>query len=137
MPDSSSMKQIIIFIVIGVAVYFLFFNKKEAFGVPSRASQCAILKQNNKDIKEIVKKKCDKFDEPSSRGNINDRSECYTFAGQEITSELDMNSWCDLDENDQALIDAATNNLVSTEDMMGYERLSFGQGARAMHEQND
>lgn len=122
MPNSSSTKHIIIFIAIGIAIYFLFFNKKEGFGVPSRSSHCALLKETNKDIKEIVKKKCDKFDnEASSRGNINDRSECYTFAGQEITSELDMNSWCDLDDNDKALIDVATNNLVSTEDMMGYD----------------
>lgn len=127
MSDSSSTKQIIIFVAIGIALYFFFMHKKEGFGMPSRSSQCALVKQANKDIKEIVKKKCDKFDEPSSRGNINDRSECYTFAGQEITSELDMNSWCDLDENDQALIDAATNNLVSTEDMMGYDQPDFAR----------
>uniref|UniRef100_A0A6C0M0X2 Uncharacterized protein n=1 Tax=viral metagenome TaxID=1070528 RepID=A0A6C0M0X2_9ZZZZ len=119
--------NILIYIAIGIAIYYLFFRNTESFTSPIVANQCALLKNTNQEIKNQMNTKCGNFDEPSSRGNINQRSECYNFAGQEIVSELDSNSWCELDDNDKAIIEAATQNMTVSEtpETMGFERGSF------------
>lgn len=103
-------KNIIIFIAIGVAIYFLFFRKTETFIGSNPANQCKMLKERQQEVKSVANQKC-VIDDPSSRGNINQRSECYNLVGNDIVSDMDTNSWCQLDASDMAIIDAATMNM--------------------------
>lgn len=127
MANSEQMKYILFYIAIGVGIYFLFFHKTEKFTIPSAASQCSLIKDSNKEVKNEVVSKCGNFDAPGTRDNINQRSECYTLTGQDITSELDMNSWCQLGKDDMEILDAATQNIADTEtqETTGYDTKLF------------
>jgi hypothetical protein len=130
MFNQENSKHILLYVVIGIAIYFFFFHKKEGFFPFSRNTQCKLVTDTHAEIKNVVDTKCKTFDEPSSRGNINQRAECYTFAGQEIVSDLDKNSWCDLDENDMAIIDAAAKTMEESESALhGYDSSKFDSRA--------
>jgi hypothetical protein len=127
MVKSEQIKYTLLYVAIGVAIYYFFFHKSEAFTVPSASSQCAFVKNSNKEVKEISSAKCSNINNENNRNSINQRSECYTLAGQDITSELDMNSWCQLDKDDMDIIDAASKNIIDTE-TMGYDKSNYGFG---------
>jgi hypothetical protein len=105
-------KKIFIYIGIGLVIYFLFFNKAEGFGTINKVSHCKYLKDKQKEIKNFVTKKCNNMDVGGdSRSNINQRTECYNYVGDQIVTDLDASSWCDLDAKDLALIDEAAKTL--------------------------
>lgn len=106
-------KQILFYIAIGIAIYFLFFRKSEGFGGAAVKSQCQYLKGQQNQVHDMYKKKCDSVDvNKDSRSGINERAECYNYAGDAIVTDLDVNSWCeDIDPSDLALIDEATKTL--------------------------
>ena len=110
MPEN---KQILLYIAIGVAIYFMFFRKTEAFGSPNAKSQCQYLKGQQNSVNNMYKKKCDNLDvSKDNRTGINERAECYNYGGDAIVTDLDVNSWCDnIDPSDMALIDEATKSL--------------------------
>lgn len=105
-------KKIFLYIAIGVVLYFLLFHRTEGFGGASKVSQCKYLKDKQKEVNNMYAKKCDNMDmSKDNRTNINERTQCYNYAGDQIVTDLDASSWCDLDAKDLALIDEATKSL--------------------------
>lgn len=108
-------KSLLVYVAIGVFIYLVFFRKMEFFGSDAQSSgaQCSYVKGQQKAIKQLYKKECSNLnDNADNRTNINERADCYNYAGQDIVTEIDANSWCGLDPKEQDIIEAATREIT-------------------------
>jgi hypothetical protein len=107
------MNILIIFIIIMLVIIYISKNNDVELFTNNVSDICNNVKNRLKDLISKNSKKCIKNYEAieENKKTINDGIDCYNFVGNEIVTNNNIDSWCNLNDIDADIINKAIEKL--------------------------